>query len=109
MQCQDYISRVYLGPTPFQSLSLLTTVNWGATQHLGMTLEHMIDSLKQALRDRSIGCSIDHPLFRTHFIVPRIPQIPSINFAGDDPDYFHRFSVDGYAVVINVLLYAMTH
>ena len=31
MQYQNYILRTYLGPTPFQSLSLLTTVNWGAT------------------------------------------------------------------------------
>jgi hypothetical protein len=31
MQYQSYILRIYLGPTPFQSLSLLTTVNWGAT------------------------------------------------------------------------------
>jgi hypothetical protein len=31
MQYQDYILRIYLGPTPFQSLSSLTTVNWGAT------------------------------------------------------------------------------
>jgi putative PIN family toxin of toxin-antitoxin system len=31
MQYQDYILRIYLGPTPFQPLSLLTTVNWGAT------------------------------------------------------------------------------
>ena len=27
----------------------------------------------------------------------------------DDPEYFYRFSVEGYAVGINVLLYAMTH
>jgi hypothetical protein len=27
----------------------------------------------------------------------------------DDPTYFYRFSVEGYAVGINVLLYAMTH
>jgi hypothetical protein len=32
MQYQSYILRIYLGPTPFQSLSLLTTVNWGATE-----------------------------------------------------------------------------
>src|ERR687895_2734509 len=32
MHYQDYILlRIYLGPTPFQSLSLVTTVNWGAT------------------------------------------------------------------------------
>ena len=28
---------------------------------------------------------------------------------GDDPQYFYRFSVDGYALGINVLMYAMTH
>lgn len=28
---------------------------------------------------------------------------------GDDPNYFHAFSVDGYAVGINFLLYAMSH
>lgn len=28
---------------------------------------------------------------------------------GEERDYFYRFSVDGYAVGINVLLYAMTH
>ena len=27
----------------------------------------------------------------------------------DDPNYFYRFSVDGYAVGIDVMLYAMTH
>ena len=28
---------------------------------------------------------------------------------GEDQDYFYRFSVDGYAVGINVLLYSMAH
>jgi len=28
---------------------------------------------------------------------------------GEDPEYFHRFSVVGYRVAVNVLLYAMTH
>jgi hypothetical protein len=96
----------------------------------------------------------DHPLFRTQYEMPRMPQIPSINFwlgsgggtsergrdsaevhvrtiaddhdrviilmthntdisdswerEGEDPNYFYRFSVDGYAVAINVLLHAMT-
>ena len=27
----------------------------------------------------------------------------------DDPNYFYRFSVDGYAFGINVLLYALSH
>jgi Domain of unknown function (DUF4159) len=98
---------------------------------------------------------LDHPLFKTMFVVPKVVQIPSINFwagsgggtserygdsavahargvfdqrnrllvlithntdfgdswerEGDDPEYFLRFSVDGYAFAVNVLLYAMTH
>ena len=28
---------------------------------------------------------------------------------GEDPNYFYAFSVDGYQVAINVLIYAMTH
>lgn len=28
---------------------------------------------------------------------------------GEDPEFFYNFSVEGYAVAINVLLYAMTH
>jgi hypothetical protein len=28
---------------------------------------------------------------------------------GEDPQYFYKFSIDGYRVAINVLLYAMTH
>jgi hypothetical protein len=28
---------------------------------------------------------------------------------GDDPEYFYKFSVEGYAIGIDVLLYAMTH
>ena len=96
----------------------------------------------------------DHPLFRTQFIVDRVPQIPSINHwastggtsergpdsaiphafgvsdgkgrvlalvtfntdigdswerEGDDRSYFYTFSINGYAVGINTLLYAMTH
>ncbi len=27
----------------------------------------------------------------------------------DDPEYLYKFSIDGYALGINVLLYAMTH
>jgi hypothetical protein len=98
---------------------------------------------------------LDHPIFRQMFVIPKVPQIPSINFwAGsgggtsergpdsavphargvfdaegrmmvllthntdvgdswereaDDPEYFLRFSVDGYAFAVNVLLYALTH
>ena len=28
---------------------------------------------------------------------------------GEDPDYFYNYSVPGYSLGINVLLYAMTH
>jgi hypothetical protein len=28
---------------------------------------------------------------------------------GEDPGYFYRFSVNGYALAVNVLLHAMTH
>ena len=28
---------------------------------------------------------------------------------GEDDEFFHRFSIDAYAVGINVLLYALTH
>jgi len=28
---------------------------------------------------------------------------------GEDPQYFYQFSIDGYRVAVNVLLYAMTH
>jgi hypothetical protein len=97
----------------------------------------------------------DHPMLRSQFTVPRIPQIPNIGYwlqsggrtseqgadsdevhartitdrdgrvmvfmthntdisdswerEGEDPEYFYRFSVDGYAVAVNVLLHALTH
>lgn len=98
---------------------------------------------------------LDHAIFRSMFVMEKIPQIPSINFwAGsgggtsergsdsavpharavidsrqrimalfthntdigdswereaDDPEYFIRFGVDGYAFAVNVVLYALTH
>jgi hypothetical protein len=97
----------------------------------------------------------DHAMLHTLFEVPRVPQVPSIQFwrgsdggtsergpdsaephmravadehgrlmvlmthntdiadswerEGEDPDFFYRFSPEGYAFAINVLLYAMTH
>jgi uncharacterized protein DUF4159 len=102
-----------------------------------------------------VDLPLDHPLFRTHFVVQKIPQIASINYwmgsggdtsergsdsavptlraildahgrpmvvithntdlgdsferEGDDPNYFYRFAVDGYALGINILLYSMAH
>jgi hypothetical protein len=102
-----------------------------------------------------VDLRLDHLLFRTMFIVPKLPQIPSINFwmrnggatsergaesaepdirgisdshgrlmvvmthdtdisdawerEGEDPRFFYAFSPDGYAVGINIVMYAMTH
>jgi Domain of unknown function (DUF4159) len=111
----------------------------------------VLPSAKYPARD----LPLDHPIFKSMFVVPRVPQIPSINFwagsgggtsergadsatpharavfdergrmmvlithntdvgdswerEGDDPTYFLRFSVEGYALAVNVLLYALTH
>jgi hypothetical protein len=102
-----------------------------------------------------VDLPLTHPVFRSQFVIKRIPQIPSINYwmgsgggtsergadsaephargifdhhgnmmvcvthntdlgdaferEGDDPRYFYEFSVEGYALGIDVLLYAMTH
>ena len=102
-----------------------------------------------------VDLPLDHPLFRTHFVVKKVPQIPSINYwlgsggdtsergpdslipeakaildpsgrplvlmthntdlgdswerEADDPRYFYAFAIDGYALGINVVLYAMAH
>ena len=102
-----------------------------------------------------VDLTLDHPLFRTMFVVSKLPQIPSINHwmrsggqtsergeesaipdirgiadehgrlmvlmthdtdisdawerEGEDPRYFYLFSPDGYAVGINVVIYALTH
>jgi hypothetical protein len=95
---------------------------------------------------------LSHPLFRTMFVVPKLPQIPSINHwmrtgggtsergekrdshprhrrrarpphgrhdarhgyldagaRGRGSEHFCQFSPDGYAVGINVVVYALTH
>ena len=97
----------------------------------------------------------NHQLFRAMFVIPKVPQIPSINSwmrmggatsergedsaephmrgisdkrgrlmvvmthntdisdawerEGEDPRYFYLFSPDGYAVGINIVMYALTH
>jgi hypothetical protein len=103
-----------------------------------------------------VDLTLDHPIFRSQFIVTEFPQIPSIQSwrrlgpdetsergydsatphvrgisdsrgnvivlmthntdisdawerEGEDPRYFYQFSPKGYAVGINVMLYAMTH
>ncbi len=102
-----------------------------------------------------VDLPIDHPMFRSQFVVSEFPQIPAIQSwrrnqydtsergadsetpeakaildkhgnvmvfmshntdisdawerEGEDPRYFYQFSPKGYAVGINVMLYAMTH
>jgi uncharacterized protein DUF4159 len=125
---------------------------WGsyAWEHWSDEISKVLPPSEYPIRD----LPRDHPLFRSQFIVNRVPQIPSIGHwmntggtsergedsaephargiadshgrllvlithntdfgdswerEGDDPAYFYKFSVDGYAFGINVLLYAMTH
>jgi len=103
-----------------------------------------------------VDLQLDHPIFRTQFVITEYPQIPSIQSwrrlgpddtsergwdsdtvhmravsdrhgnvmvlmshntdisdawerEGEDVRYFYQFSPRGYAVGINVMLYAMTH
>jgi hypothetical protein len=102
-----------------------------------------------------VDLTMDHPLFRSMFVIGKVPQIPSINFwgrsggatsergsdsdevhirgisdragrlmvlmthntdisdawerEGEDPRYFYQFSPDGYALGINIVLYALSH
>jgi hypothetical protein len=102
-----------------------------------------------------VDLTLDHALFRTMFVITKLPQIPSINHwmrsggeisergaesaipdirgiadergrlmvvmthdtdisdawerEGEDPRYFYLFSPDGYAVGINIVIYALTH
>lgn len=104
---------------------------------------------------RFVDLPPSHAMYRIFFQLPRVPQIPAINYwwgtggdtseqgadsavvhvrgisdehgrlmvlsthntdiadgwerEGVDPQYFRRFSVDSYAVGINVMLYAITH
>jgi hypothetical protein len=106
-------------------------------------------------RYRFTDLPLTHPMFRTFFDLPKVPQIPGISYwwgsgggtseqgadsaevhvrgiaddhgrlmvlsthntdiadgwerEGVDPRYFRQFSIDSYAVGINVLLYTMAH
>lgn len=98
----------------------------------------------------------DHPVLRTFFALPNVPQVTNIRFwrfsrgrvtsergeetqdvhfrgiadrqgrlmvimthntdigdswerEGEDPEFFHQFAPDGYALAMDVLVYAMTH
>jgi hypothetical protein len=104
---------------------------------------------------RFVDLTPSHPMYRTLFQLPRVPQVPAITYwlgsggdtseqgadsaevhvrgitddhgrlmvlsthntdiadgwerEGVDPRYFRQFSVDSYAVGINVMMYTMTH
>jgi hypothetical protein len=120
--------------------------------------EQWVEEISRVLDPKKypiVDLTPSHPLFRTMFVVSKLPQIPSINHwmrsgggtsergdesavpdirgiadehgrlmvvmthdtdisdawerEGEDPRYFYQFSPDGYAVGINVVLYALTH
>lgn len=120
--------------------------------------EQWVEEISRVLDPKKypiVDLTPSHPLFRTMFVVPKLPQIPSINHwmrsgggtsergqeseipdirgisdehgrlmvvmthdtdisdawerEGEDPRYFYQFSPDGYAVGINIVLYALTH
>src|SRR5688572_11960093 len=118
--------------------------------------EHWSGVIREVLPGRPIeDVSIDDPIFRTQFVVRKVPQVPRYPFwvatggqtsergddsrephfrairddkgrimvvmthntdmadswerEGEEPAYFQRFSVDGYALGVDVLLYALTH
>ena len=127
--------------------------SWGA-----FALQNFEQEMRKVLPDpqyRFVDLPPTHPMYRTHFDLPKVPQIPAINYwlrsggdtseqgadsaevhvrgiaddhgrlmvlsthntdiadgwerEGVDPQYFRQFSVDSYAVGINVLLYTMAH
>jgi hypothetical protein len=126
---------------------------WGSYEW--QNWEHEIRKVFPAGQYPIVDLPLDHPLFRSHFVVQKVPQIASINYwmgsggdtsergadsavpylraildehqrpmvvityntdlgdsferEGDDPNYFYRFAVDGYALGINILLYSMAH
>jgi hypothetical protein len=117
---------------------------------------HWVQVLGEVLPGLPIeDVSLNDPIFRTQFVVKKVPQVPRYPFwvasggrtseRGDDsrephfravrddkgriivvmthntdladswereaeePAYFQRFSIDGYALGVDVLLYALTH
>ena len=118
--------------------------------------QHWVQVLGEVLPGLPIeDVPLDDPIFRTQFVVKKVPQVPRYPFwvasggrtseRGDDsrephfravrddkgrivvvmthntdladswereaeePAYFQRFSIDGYALGVDVLLYALTH
>jgi hypothetical protein len=118
--------------------------------------EHWSSVIREVLPGRPIeDVSLDDPIFRTQFVVKKVPQVPRYPFwvatggqtsergddsreahfrairddkgrimvvmthntdvadswerEGEEPEYFQKFSIDGYALGVDVLLYALTH
>lgn len=51
---------------------------WGS--YAWQTWEHEIRKVLPSAPYPIVELSLDHPLFRTHFVVKKVPQIPSINY-----------------------------
>lgn len=118
--------------------------------------EHWSSVIREVLPGRPIeDVSLADPIFRTQFVVKKVPQVPRYPFwvasggrtsergddsreahfrairddkgrimvvmthntdmadswerEGEEPAYFQKFSIDGYALGVDVLLYALTH
>lgn len=127
--------------------------SWGT--YAWQNFEREMEKVLPDPQHRFADITPSHPLFRIFFQLPKVPQIPAINYwwgsggdtseqgadsaevhvrgisdehgrlmvlsthntdiadgwerEGVDPRYFRLFSVDSYAVGVNVMLYAMTH
>lgn len=127
--------------------------SWGT--YAWQNFEFEMGKVLQGPQYRFVDLPPTHPMYRTFFDLPKVPQIPAINYwlgtggdtseqgadsavvhvrgisdehgrlmvlsthntdiadgwerEGVDPRYFRQFSIDSYAVGINVILYTMTH
>jgi len=79
---------------------------------------------------RIVDLPVEHPMFSILYQIKVLPQIPSLGswrrfhedseigpstvhyygvFGDDDRDYFETYSARGYALGVNVAVWAMTH
>ena len=70
-------------------------------------------SAKRALRAKGYDAArsyIDHALaFPRNVTVEAVLTYSGLEREGEDVEYFYRFSPEGYAIAINVMLHQMTH
>ena len=85
-----------------QRLPQIPSMDWWAGA--GTTSERGADSAQQEAR-----AILDQNGRIMVFITHNTDFGDAFEREGDDPRYFYKFSVDGYAVGIDLLLYAMTH